>query len=53
MTTLEDFSVNVSRIRKEAFKNGVHKGLQMALEQITIPSNGNKARPLAYISRIY
>lgn len=52
MKTLEDFSANVERIRKRAFKAGVKRGLKMALEQITIPTNGNKARPLAYVSRI-
>lgn len=52
MKTLKDFSSNVERIRKQAFKTGILEGLRMALGEITIPTTGNKARPLTYVSRI-
>lgn len=52
MKTLKDFSANVERIRRQSFAAGVQEGLRLALEQITIPTTGNKARSMAYASRI-
>lgn len=49
---MKDSSINVDRIRRVAFQAGVRAGLRMALEQITIPSRGNKARSMAYATRI-
>ncbi len=42
----------LDRFRAAGVRDGVQQGLRIALEQITIPTSGNKARSLGYASRI-